>query len=142
MKVLFLDVDGVLNTSKSRSLNSLSKPRMRRLQRIVEQTGCIVILSSTWRKLPDAARLLKSRLRYRNVYIRDYTPVLHNRWRGEEIHAYIEGADYKIDVYAILDDDKDMLEFQLPNFFQTDPDYGLTDEITEKVIQHLNKENV
>lgn len=140
-KVLFLDVDGVLNTSKARSLNSLSKPLLRRLQRIVEDTGCIIVLSSTWRKLPDATRLLKNRLKYRNLFLYDYTPVLYNQWRGYEIQKWLETTDLVVQTYAILDDSPDMLPHQIPNFFQTDPDYGLTDEITNEVIRHFNKGN-
>ncbi len=46
MKVLFLDVDGVLNTSGSRGLHySL----LSRLKSIIEQTDCKIIISSNWR---------------------------------------------------------------------------------------------
>jgi membrane-bound lytic murein transglycosylase MltF len=44
-----------------------------------------------------------------------------------------------VERYAILDDDTDMLPEQLPNFFQTTWEEGLTEEIAEKVIAHLGE---
>lgn len=137
MKVLFLDVDGVLNTSKSRSLFSLSKPRLRLLEEIVKDSGCEIVLSSTWRKDKEAFKHLTHVLSYRDLKIIGVTPVIHNKIRGEEIAAYLaEHPD--VTKYAILDDNSDMLNDQLRNFFQTDMDYGLTKTIAYRVVYHFN----
>lgn len=52
MKVLFLDIDGVLNghqfNRKAQSGN-IRKACIRELSRIVETTGCKIVLSSAWR---------------------------------------------------------------------------------------------
>lgn len=72
----------------------------------------------------------------------DETPCLHigdpNACRGEEIRQIL--VKYRPEKYAILDDDSDMLDYQLRHFFQTDPDYGLTDTIAYRVIAHLGTE--
>lgn len=41
--------------------------------------------------------------------------------------------------WECLDDDSDILTEQMPNFFQTSWDEGLTKAIADRVIQHLNK---
>jgi hypothetical protein len=133
-KVLFLDVDGVLNSSRSRSFLALSKPMLKRLAGIVEETGCLIVLSSTWRRDPEAVSRLRRHLKFRKVGIYDKTKTLGGI-RGEEIQEWLDrnGADR----YAILDDDSDMLDEHLPHFFQTDYDYGLTKTIAYRVAHHL-----
>lgn len=145
MKILFLDVDGVLNSYKTGGLYALKKPCLRRLQKIVEETGCKIVLSSTWRKDVYALKRLKRVFSYRGLVIHSTTPILHNKWRGYEINQWLKDAqlDYweqKDCKYAIVDDDSDMLPYQLMSFFQTDPEYGMTDTIAYRIIQHLNKE--
>lgn len=134
-KVLFLDVDGVLNNKDSKALLALSKPALRRLQKITEETNCHVIVSSTWRLWDYAYSRLLRALRYRDIEVAGVTPRLDTR--GLEIDAWLKQNLYT-GVYAILDDDTSMLDDQLPNFFQTDFDVGLTDEIAQEVIRHLN----
>lgn len=140
-KVLFLDVDGVLNTSRSRSIFALSRPLVRRVERIVNETDCDIVVSSTWRLLDEGWYRLKRKLEYRGIRLAGATPDLrfgkNGIWRGHEIAAFLQLHD-SIERYAIVDDDSDMLDFQLRHFFQTDPDYGLTDTIAYRIIQHLN----
>lgn len=139
MKVLFLDVDGVLNTNKAHTILSLSKGCMRRLQSIFEATDCKIVLSSTWRKFEDEPmRKLRYRLLQRGMVLYGKTPIFNSGCRGEEIRAWMD--EYQaIDKYAIVDDDSDMLVEQLPHFFQTDPDYGLTSTIAYRIIHHLGE---
>lgn len=139
MKILFLDVDGVLNTYKTGGLYTLTKTKLKLLQEIVLKTDCKIVLSSTWRKDDYAFRKLIKTLSYRGMQIYGKTPVLHNVPRGVEIAAWLEAnAHERVQRYAILDDDSDMLESQLRNFFQTDGDYGLTNTIAYRVTHHLN----
>lgn len=139
MKILFLDVDGVLNSHKTGGRYALKRACLKRLEKIVKETGCEIVLSSTWRKDEYALKRLKRVLQYRGIKIKDTTPIL-NTERGVEIQAWLVkniGSEEK--VFAILDDDSDMLEHQLPHFFQTDGEYGMTDTIAYRVIQHLNQ---
>lgn len=140
MKILFLDVDGVLNSYKTGGMYALKRNCLRRLQKIVEETGCEIVLSSTWRKDEYALRRLKRVLAYRGIKIKDTAPIFQKGFRGLEIQAWLVSNPspdgYK---FAIVDDDSDMLDHQLPHFFQTDPEYGLTDTITYRIIHHLGK---
>lgn len=56
--------------------------------------------------------------------------------RGDEIQAWLD-AHPEVTKYAILDDDCDMLPSQLHSFFRTDVAQGLTQEIADRVEQHL-----
>lgn len=138
MKVLFLDIDGVVNKqdnfdrSKNPGLYPLDSYCAFLVGRIVLQTSCKVVLSSSWRCHPDGVRNVSERV----IELLDVTPQLRSSFRGDEINAWLESHD-NIDKYAILDDDTDFYEDQ-PLFKTTFKD-GLTDEIAEKVIDYLNE---
>lgn len=137
MKILFLDVDGVLNSHKTGGRYALKRACLKRLEKIVKETGCEIILSSSWRQDAYALKRLKRVLAYRGIKIKDVTPILYREVRGEEIrHKLVE---YEPTKYAILDDDADMLEYQWKCFFQTDGEYGMTDTIAHRVIEHLGR---
>lgn len=159
MKVLFLDVDGVLNSEQTffrskgeREDSYLIDPFMALLiARIVEATDCKIVLSSSWRHHPEGVKKVERRV----WRVMDITPtILSTReereectkkglsWatlceRGREIQAWLESHP-EVERYAILDDDSDMLEEQLPNFFKTSWQQGITEEIADNVIMHLN----
>lgn len=137
MKLLFLDVDGVLNSHKTGGLYALKRPCLKRLEKIVKETGCEIVLSSTWRKDEYALKRLKRVLQYRGIKIKDVTPVDPKGFRGEEVR--LKMIEYMPDKVAILDDDSDFYDYQLKYFFQTDGEYGMTDTIAYRVIQHLNQ---
>lgn len=135
--VLFLDVDGVLNTEKGTTPMGLSKPCLRRLREIVQKTQCDIVLSSTWRKLDYAKAELKKQFQYKGIPLWvSETPCFNSGYRGEEIREWLR-HNPQVNTYAILDDDSDMLPEQLPNFFQTDPEFGLSKNIAYRVTYHL-----
>ena len=145
MKVIFLDVDGVLNSLDTGGLYALKKPCLRRLQQIVEQTDANLVLSSTWRKYTDHVQRLKNVLSYRGMFIVSHTPVIQsiNTVRGDEINLWLSIKKSMLRPtdtirYVILDDTKDFLPEQLPFFVQTDGSVGLTDSDVEKAIHILN----
>lgn len=139
-KILFLDVDGVLNTTRSRTLLALSKGPLRQLSRIVQATGCKIVLSSTWRLADFTRKRLANKLRFRGLFIFSRTPLLStSSSRGDEIAAWLHDEAPPGLIYAIVDDDGDMQENQLPNFFQTKEESGLTPEIADRIIAHLNR---
>jgi hypothetical protein len=43
----------------------------------------------------------------------------------------------EVDRYAILDDDTDFLERQLPNFFHTSANTGITQQLADKIVAHF-----
>lgn len=145
MKTLFLDMDGVCNSEQSfrkapHEYNPIDPYMAFLVGKIQLQTGCQVVLSSAWRHHADSIKIIEQRV----VKLFDKTPASwydrendHHSTRGEEIQKWLD-AHPEVTRYAILDDDSDMLETQKPNFFKTSWEEGLTQEIAEAVITHLN----
>jgi hypothetical protein len=138
MKVLFLDIDGVVNCVNTGFFNKLW-PLDRYMAFLVGKiqldTDCKVVLSSSWRHHPDGRKAVEESV----VPIFDVTPEVSDsrQGRGAEIQAWLD-VHPEVERYAILDDDADMLQTQLSNFFQTMWLTGLTPEIAEQVTTHLN----
>lgn len=137
-KILFLDIDGVVNckTTAHRHNGVIGiDPHMAfKVGQIILQTGTEIVLSSTWRLWPETLEEVR-----RHVYdLAGVTPQHSSRIRGKEIEMWLD-AHPEVTRYAILDDDADMLVEQLPNFFRTSWETGITDEIRDQVINHLNK---
>jgi Swiss Army Knife RNA repair-like protein len=70
----------------------------------------------------------------------DVTPILHDLGlsRGHEIQAWLNEHP-EVERYAILDDDNDMLEHQMVNFFQTSCRTGITPEIADRIVAHFTR---
>lgn len=135
MKVLFLDIDGVLNSTRTwvafGGLPHEFKPGLPRfdlvaigmLRRIVRAAGAQVVLSSAWRTThtpEEAAAAL-------GLPIVSSTPVGRCAWgRGQEIAEWLRDHAGEVEAYCILDDDADMLPEQRPYFVQTSGHEGLT----------------
>lgn len=99
MKVIFLDVDGVLNEmySKSRAPSGVigvDDDKIERLGEIVDATKAVVVLSSTWQKSWKADGIdkdgiyLKEKLEKRGITIVGITGKCGDD-RGQGIHEYI-----------------------------------------------------
>ena len=126
MKVLFLDVDGVLNNEKTkerspggyigideRNLSILKEA----LDLLNQKEQTIVVLSSSWRAGVDrnGNRLsnqdyeyLLERLKSKDIFLYDETPILPG-WlvRGKEIKKWLcEHQDLPITGMVILDDER------------------------------------
>lgn len=146
MKILFLDIDGVVNcqdtffrTKGERDSLFVIDPYMALLvARIIEATGAQIVLSSSWRNHPDGIEVVERRV----WKILDTTcsswyerGTDHHSLRGEEIQKWLD-AHPEVTRYCILDDDSDMLPHQ--KHFKTSWKIGLTDEIAKQVIEYLN----
>lgn len=163
MKILVLDIDGVLNVCypKHDEFGSLFHPHFEdNLRYIIEQTGAKIVISSTWRfaGLSEMQRMWKERNLAGEVI--DVTPDCalniepdengnyERKERGYEVKEWLD-AHPEVTHYAICDDDEDFLENQMNNFVRTSknqdhPDcvdigYGLTKICAEKVIEILNR---
>lgn len=144
-KVLFLDIDGVVNcrTTKQRHRGFIGiDPYMAFLVgKIVMYTECEVVLSSSWRVFfDDGVKEISDQV----TQISDVTPPPwydrekdHHSTRGEEIQAWLD-KNPDVTHYAILDDDTRMLPSQLTNYFQTSWETGITESIAEAVKRHLS----
>ena len=161
MKVIFLDIDGVLNVigqGHDEFGQIFHQHFMDNLKRIVDETGAKIIMSSSWRH----AGLVKMQAMWEKRGLAGeligVTPDLWRRVKDEEYHERLQRGDEiqvilnlrpEITNYVILDDDQDMLDSQLGNFVCTSnninhPDcidigYGLTNECTNKAIRILNR---
>jgi hypothetical protein len=128
-KVLFLDIDGVLNSQRSciafggfphdvvgYERERFDEVALRLIRGIVKQAGAKVVLSSSWR-ITNAFDYIGKHL---DLPIIDATPV---KWapgqvRGHEIADWLKRHP-EVKQYVIVDDDPDMLGEQLPNFVHT-----------------------
>ena len=137
MKVLFLDIDGVVNSRATTSFRNKLYPVDPHMAFMVGKiqldTGCEVVLSSSWRHHSDGIKAVEDSV----VKIFDKTPMLSEGVRGDEIQAWLDKHP-EVTRYAILDDDSDMLPEQMPNFFKTTFQNGLLEDIAKKVTEHLN----
>src|SRR5882757_1232751 len=119
MKILFLDIDGVVNSATSMRCNrGLIDPQLALIVRriAIAIPDLKVVLSSSWRCLGDCREIVEKKI----IRCFDVTPILHDLElsRGHEIQAWLSEHP-EVERYAILDDDNDMLEHQMVNFFQT-----------------------
>lgn len=148
MRVLFLDVDGVLNNDdwawemyKKYKVevyrnNILYQPHLEQLRRIINETDAKIVVSSSWRKIPSAYADLKRWLQMYGMEVFDETPYVGGI-RGDDIEAWFKrNKDKDIEAYAILDDDTDMGEHysHLINTFYME---GLTPEMADECIKML-----
>ena len=163
MKVIFLDIDGVLNcaTSKSycvedggRVIKGVDSDKVKRLAKIVEATGAKIVLSSDWKdgwnkyytsQKPSHAKYLDNHLYKKGkLTIKDKTPTTYKgTWfRGEEILTYLR-THRDIDNYVILDDTfyDDFINKEIEeHLVLTNRKVGLTDGDVKNAIKILLKE--
>jgi hypothetical protein len=188
MKVIFLDIDGVLNSQdwyvyrrdavEMDSINAQYPfyefdPRaVERLNRIIRETECKIVVSSSWRSGETIESLQK--LFDQVGIIGEVIGLTPHLWctkpyedmdgyrmpRGCEIDWWLDNhGDFqrinwskeeqikyegksKVKNYIILDDDSDMLYGQREHFIKTPNPTGLTDELADQAIEILNKELV
>lgn len=153
MKVLFLDIDGVLNSVGSAiyhnrnycagkfeesSLLKLDPICCSNLLYILEEVPDLkIVVSSTWRKykelLSDFNRILDDLGINTYEKVTGTTPVSEDGYRGYEIDSYLKDHP-EIKDFVILDDDSDM-EPHMNRLVKTDSRNGLTFADAEKVIE-------
>ena len=155
MKVIFLDIDGVLNVygspycgTRDEFGDCFHKHFEDNLRWIIEQTGAKIVISSTWRMSGLSVMQTMWQMRDLAGEVLDVTPVM-NTIRGEEIAEWLR--ENNVDSYCIIDDDGDMLPEQKNNFVQTannkdhedcvDVGYGLTRKCAKRAVEILNKTN-
>jgi Swiss Army Knife RNA repair-like protein len=135
MKVIFLDIDGVLNSTATPNPRKfpyvVDEKLLKHLLFILEQTGAQVVLSSTWRYDPVGRLAAK----HAGIPFVDVTPDMPGAPRCGEIEAWLD-AHPDVERHVVIDDDNDCLD-ELP-LFQPFASEGLTAEIARGVIDYLN----
>ena len=155
MKVIFLDIDGVLNGEGTRArccgYMGIDNDKAKRLADIVKATGAKVVLISTWKQTwrktekkyqGFLANYLDRKMKEVGVSIYDKTRDTDGKIyfsRGEGILDYLNRE--KVENYVILDDgqaDYDSCGLT-DNYVKTNFYTGaLTDELAQKAIKILN----
>ena len=127
MKIVFLDIDGVLNSHKlmkkmgheDYDLDDLIDPdAVSLLNNRTDATGASIVVSSSWRLnylgqpqgLTRLCALLKDRHGIKAPII-GMTPEKRNALRnvrGKEIQTWLDCAPVQVDDFIIIDDDSDM----------------------------------
>ena len=147
MKVIFLDVDGVINlvwplpSKEERGARDelefeifakdgyriLSYPNYRAVKlinKLTEETGAKIVVSSSWRSVNGNTWRIRKTFEECGLSgeVIGETPFLS--WsgvRGNDIKAWLDKTKLSIESFLILDDDDDMLKEQLSSFIKTDP---------------------
>lgn len=168
-KIIFLDIDGVLNTEYYQDVlqykgkpwqdeyGALFDPKaVAGLKRIIEATGAEIVIESSWKYL--GLNKLKKLWTHRKLpgKVIDITPSLisdkyllelnlseseidMNISKGIEIASWLMDNDIKDAKYVIIDDEYVIMESQLPNFILTNPYEGITNTQVVNAISILNR---
>ena len=167
-KVIFLDIDGVLNTERQHDHcvetglayvdnfgYAFDPVSVTNLKRIVDETGADIVISSSWKfwGLSTMQKLWANRDLPGKII--DVTPNSVSdemllsvdldlmelpAGKGSEIKEWLETKGQQVTHYAILDDLPDMLPEQQSHFVQTDPRIGITEDDADRVISILTGE--
>jgi len=148
MKVIFLDIDGVLNLftdGKDKWGYNFNTDLVNNFQWLIDRSGAKIVISSSWKNW--GLTWLKSMWEDRGLRgeIIDITP-------NDVIISpldYIEGVDRGLEIkqwllnnpavkeWIIIDDVSDMLPEQADKFIKCEKQTGLTRELAWKAIQLL-----
>jgi hypothetical protein len=135
MKVIFFDIDGVLNcesTPNPRDFPYIADKRLlRRFRTLLKNTGAKAVMASTWRV--DPVGLCAAR--YFGIPFFDVLPDRPKRPRREEVLLWLKKHP-RVRCYAVIDDEDDELD-DLP-LFQPSARKGLTPEIARGVARYLS----
>lgn len=111
MNIIFLDVDGVLNTifTEDRTpsgYRGIEKKYIEILKFIADRLKAKIVISSDWRyNVSDIDyKYLKDNLNEFGLEIYDVTPVISWRVRGQEIKQWLDAHKDEVDDYIIFDD--------------------------------------
>ena len=154
MKYIFLDVDGVINTTENRKRlkelncgyddwdynNIFCKDSLNNLKTIISLTGAKIVLQSKRRFSDSLLEPLKFQFMEYGLFgfCIDKTPLIDDD-KEKEIKEWLK--DRICINFIILDDFGPFFNELKPNLILVDPDTGITEEIKNKAIEMLNKVN-
>lgn len=161
MKVIFLDVDGVLNSigwmkknnGKKRGNCEINPENVKMLKEIVDKTGAKIVLSSTWRNVDETDGeprhpmydYLVGELRKFRIEIFSRTPLINNN-RPKEIKVWLDETSFNVETFVIIDDDFSENDYERQGIFNRlvktqfwDIDGGLQEKHVKRAIKLLNE---
>ncbi len=119
MKVVFLDIDGVLNSRKYdrtrdwKKQDDIDETRLPLVAQIIAATGAEIVLSSTWRqhwdkdasKCDEDGAYINGLFAAHGLRIYDKTPYLGLfAARREEVQGWLDECGAEVERYVIIDD--------------------------------------
>ena len=141
MKIIFLDIDGVLNSRKFIQSNNitglvgLDPQAISLLNKLISETDSEIVISSSWRIVNPLPRIQHkfedAGFRYAERII-GTTCSIGNR--TDEIDLWLRQVSPHVSSFVILDDDT--VEYK--NFVKTSFDVGLTEQDVAKAKVILN----
>ena len=157
MKIIFLDVDGVLNSKMYKATpvegdtdnhNYIDLSRVKLVADIVNATDAKIVLSSSWRvdwdKSDDLcgndAKYINKCLNKYGISIIDKTPYISLfTERRKEILIWLSNHYLEVESFVVLDDMNKGWEQLADRVVVTNPNgYGLEEEHVKKAIELLN----
>ena len=139
-KIIFLDIDGVLNTDQDFEFYYVNPKNLEVLVQIVKETSAEIVLISTWKFIPEAMVHLTSTFDKAGLSIVDVTFDRYDD-RAEGIKKWLsERKD--IENYVILDDELfDYEETGISSkLVHIDSNLGLTLGRFSEILSILNNE--
>mmetsp|Transcript_72786 Transcript_72786/g.187757 ORF Transcript_72786/g.187757 Transcript_72786/m.187757 type:complete len:217 (-) Transcript_72786:109-759(-) len=148
MKLIFLDLDGVLVTRRP---GIMEDKLLSNLASVVERTGARIVLSSDWRRHPSARAEAQRVLRTVGLEFIDFTPCMSAflpqrpteimQWKKD--YSKRQNAEHISHWLAI--DDRFLTEerhgqYLRGHFVHTQPLRGLTEQAVEECVKILNSE--
>ena len=154
MKIIFLDVDGVLNFAATEARTAsgclgIASSAVKNLRDIVKATGAYIVLTSTWKdewdfdedKCTEDGKYLVRKLKREGLHILDKTQDLINN-RGQGIQEWL-GRHKGVESWVVLDDDifpdyesRGIMPHLVKTSFGGD---GLNEKCAEEAIKILNE---
>lgn len=156
MKIIFLDIDGVLNSKaydRKRNWNEqtgIDETRLPLIKEIVDATAAKIVLSSTWRlhwnkdsnRCDADGRYINKTFAKFGLTIYDKTPDLGiHALRREEIEKWLKETTEGIESFVIIDDYRYGWGDLSEHFVKTDPNFrlGIEKEQVKQAIEILNE---
>lgn len=145
MKIIFLDIDGVLCNRRSlmrkqriKRMNMLDRDCVARLDALCAAGGkdVRIVISSTWRKYhprEDIAEHLEHHGLRHGLVHEDWRTIVLEGFRGDEIAEWLSRHP-EVTSFIILDDDSDFLDEQLPRHVQSSFEPGFTEADLERAM--------
>ena len=116
MKIIFLDIDGVLNSviydrQKSDGDGNIDRTRLALLKSLVDETGAKIVLTTSWRnhwsnnpdELDEIGIEIVEDFKSAGLEIFDKTPHIGYLGRAQEVRSWLSERD-DVESFVIIDD--------------------------------------
>lgn len=147
MKIVFLDIDGVLNSQESKSrcgwLLGIDGKKVKLLRKIIDETNSKIVLCSSWKsewernkiEQSEMGNYLDRKLKRENLFILDKTTDKEAN-RGEGIINWL--VDKAVEKWIVIDDEifDDYGQFGIMDHLVKTTFYGIDGGLQE---EHVTK---